>query len=159
MAFRSRLLRAEKVSFQAEITADYGDKLQGFTMDCRADNQGRVDFTVLAPESIAGISGYMEQGEGKLTYDDVALGFDLIAENLCSPVSSPWIMLKSLRQGELTAVSPDGELTRLTLNDTLGEETIVLDVWLNKENIPVQADICKDGRRYLSIAVKDFQMS
>lgn len=158
MAFRSRLLQAQEVSFQAEITADYGDKLQGFTLECRGDNSGRVDFKVLAPETIAGITGSIEQGRGKLTYDDVALGFDLIAEDLCSPVSSPWILLKALRQGDLTAVSADGELTRLTINDTLEEKTIVLDVWLNKENIPVQADICKDGRRYLSIAVKNFQI-
>lgn len=156
MAFRSRLLRSEQVTFQAEITADYGDKLQGFTLGCTSDGEGNVDFQVLAPESIAGISGEIAGGEGKLTYDDVTLGFDLIAEDLCSPVSSPWVILKALRRGDLTAVSADGELTRLTISDTLEEEKIVLDVWLNKENNPVQADICKDGRRYLCVALKDF---
>lgn len=156
MAFRSRLLRAEQVSFQAEITADYGDRLQGFTLECTSDSDGNVDFQVLAPESIADISGKIAGGEGKLIYDDVTLGFDLMAEDLCSPVSSPWVILKALRQGDLTAVSADGELTRLTVSDTLGNEKIVLDVWLNKENNPVQADICKDGRRYLCVAIKEF---
>ena len=55
MSLRSRLL-AGTVSFDAEITADYGDELYTFSMHCQSDLQGQVTFTVTQPENISGIT-------------------------------------------------------------------------------------------------------
>ena len=43
---RQKILDASELSFETDITADYGDKLHQFSMDCRADEQGNVAFTV-----------------------------------------------------------------------------------------------------------------
>ena len=51
MALRSRILQASSISFDAEITADYGDKVYTFSMTCRGNPQGDIAFTVAAPES------------------------------------------------------------------------------------------------------------
>ena len=44
MALRSKLLQAEGCSFEADITADYGDKLQKFSMHCQSDKAGDLTF-------------------------------------------------------------------------------------------------------------------
>jgi len=57
MALRAKLLAAAGCSFDAVVTADYGDISYTFTMNCNVDDQGNLRFSVLEPETIAGISG------------------------------------------------------------------------------------------------------
>ena len=104
MAFRDSLLSGKGCSFEASITADYGDELYVFTMDCKGDNLGNVEFRVIAPETISGITGTISEAGGALTFDDTALHFDLMAEDTLSPVSARWIFLKTLRSGYIGSV-------------------------------------------------------
>ena len=98
MALRGKLQQKE-ISFDATITADYGDKIHTFSVQCQADVQGNLKFTVTEPETIAGISGSVAKGSGKLTFDDQVLAFDILADGLISPVSGPWVMVETLRGG------------------------------------------------------------
>lgn len=156
VALRSKLLTGNGCSFVAEITADYGDKLHVFSLKCQSDSRGDVAFTVEAPESIAGITGTISQKSGKLTFEDAALSFPLLADDQVTPVSAPWILLKTLLGGYITSAGQEGELLRLTIDDSYEEEALQVDVWLDGENRPVQADICYDGRRILSLSIKEF---
>ena len=79
LALRSRILE-KGCCFDAEITADYGDSLSVFAMHCQADSAGSLRFTVTAPESIAGISGNVAAGTGKLLFEDKAVSFPLLAD-------------------------------------------------------------------------------
>ena len=63
MTLRADLLACESCSFDAAITADYGDELHNFAMHCIGDNDGNLEFTVSEPESIAGITGVISAGE------------------------------------------------------------------------------------------------
>lgn len=158
MTLRAELLACDNCSFEAEVTADYGDALHQFAMTCQADSAGQVSFTVTAPESIAGITGKMESGEGHLTFDEAALAFPLLAEEQISPVSGPWILMKTLLGGYLTACVQEEELLRLTVNDSYEEDALVLEIWLDGENSPVAAEILYDGRRIVTMEVKNFQI-
>lgn len=156
MSLRSRFQNNGGCTFRAYITADYGDKFYEFVMDCRSDSLGDLSFTVVEPESIAGISGKISREGGKLTYDDWALGFETLAQGQISPVSAPWVMLNALRGGYLRACSFEGEYLRLTVNDSYEEDALVLDVWADAEHIPVSAEILYSGRRILSLRVENF---
>ena len=92
-------LNGSGCTFRARVTADYGEDLYVFSMDCRTDTKGRLDFQVLEPESIAGINGIVEGQEGKLTFDDKAVAFPLVSEGQPVPVSGPWQLLRLLRSG------------------------------------------------------------
>lgn len=159
MALRSKLLQAETVTFDAEITADYGDKVYTFTLACQGDSQGNLSFAVTAPESIAGITGRVTNEGGKLTFDDTALQFNLMADDQITPVSAPWILLKTLRSGYLTSACMEGDQLRLTIDDSYEEDALNLDIWLDAEDIPAAADILYDGRRILSLAVTNFTIA
>lgn len=155
MAFRGKIQQKE-VTFEAEITADYGDKIHKFSMECHGDQWGNLKFTVTEPESIAGISGTVSKGSGKLTFDDQVLAFDILADDLISPVSGPWVLMETLRSGYLTSCSSEGELLRVAIDDSYEENALHLEVWLSSDDIPLQCEIYWQGRRLLSMDVKNF---
>ena len=155
MELRADLLSGP-CSFQAEVTADYGDKQYTFGMYCEGDNGGNLGFSVTAPDTIAGITGTLSGGDGKLTFGDTALSFPLLADEQVSPVSAPYLLLKTLRGGYVRSAGEDGELVRVTVDDSYEEDALHLEVWLDSENIPKQCEIYWQGRRLLSIDVKNF---
>ena len=156
LELRSKLLQAQSYSFVAEVTADYGDKLHSFTMNCTAGANGNIEFTVSKPDSISGISGTLDGEGGKLTFDDTALHFPLLAEGQLAPVSAPWILIGTLRSGYITSACTEDGIIRLSIDDSYEDDPLRLDIWLNTDNIPDHADILFEGRRILSINVKNF---
>lgn len=158
MQMRKSLLKGEEISFRCDITADYGDKLHTFSMDCRGDNAGQLQFTVVEPESISGISGRLHNGKGSLDFDDEALAFPLIVDDLMSPVSAPWVVISALRSGTITSGGKDGQNYQLTISYPFEDENLRVDAWLDGENHPIRGEILKGGRRYLTVDVKDFQI-
>ena len=159
MALRTRLLQASSCTFDTEITADYGETLHVFRMNCAADAEGGVTFCVTAPESIAGITGTLSKGGGALTFDDTALYFDLLAEEQLSPISAPWVLIKALRGGYLTSAGVENGLLRVSVNDSYADDALNLDVWLNSDDIPQRADICYAGKRILSLKLENVRIS
>lgn len=157
MELRAQLLKAESCAFDAQVTADYGDRLYSFSMDCQGDSQGDLCFTVTQPESIAGISGSIRNARGVLTFDDTTLEFPLLADDSLTPVSAPWILLKTLRSGYITSVGTEGGRIRLSIDDSFDDDALRLDIWLEEETRPVQADILYRGQKILSLEVSDFR--
>ena len=155
LALRGKLLKAESWGFQAEISADFGEKVYDFGMDCQADDKGNVAFTVTAPETISGITGEISAQGGKLTFDGTALDFGLLADGRLSPVSAPWV----LRGGSITGVGEqDGRLV-LNVNDSYKDDALTLDVTLDENDLPARAEIFCQGKRILSMTLKNVVIS
>ena len=159
MELRRKLLGASECSFRAEITADYGEILHVFRMNCTVDDQGGVSFRVTAPESIAGITGTLSKQGGALTFDDTALYFDLLADQQLSPVSAPWVLMKALRGGNITSAGVEKGSLRISVDDSYEENALNLEVWLDSEDIPQRADICYAGKRILSLNLENVRIS
>lgn len=155
LAFRSKL-NDSGCHFDARITADYGNAVYTFRLQCSYQAQGEMIFSVLEPELIAGITGNVSPGGGKLTFDEMALSFPLLADGQLSPVSAPWVMMKSLHSGYLIASGADGDYTRVTLRDSYEDNAMTVDVWLDESDTPVRAEILWENRRILTILVEDF---
>jgi hypothetical protein len=113
---------------------------------------------VEAPDTISGITGRFKGEEGALTFDDVALAFPLLADGQVTPVSGPWILLKTLLGGYLTACNQEEELLHLTINDSYEDDALQLEIWLNENNLPVQAEIIYAQRRILTMQIENFQI-
>lgn len=155
MNLRNALLQ-RSVTFDAAITADYGSYRCSFVLNCKADRNGVVDFTVKEPQTIAGITGSISPKGGKLTFEGLSLGFELLADGAVSPVSAPWILMKTLRSGYLTSSGNDGQLLRISVDDSYEEDALHLDIWLSNEDVPVRGEIYWQGRRILSVNVDNF---
>ncbi len=155
MKLRSRLLQASQVCFDVDISADYGDSVQLFSMACRMDKDGNISFTVTAPETLSGITGTIVGGEGQLTFDETVLHFGLLTDDQLSPVSAPWVLMKTLRSGYLKAAGMEGEMLRLTIDDSYEDDALQLDIWLDEHDLPQRAEVLYDGRGILSLCVKN----
>lgn len=156
LEFRDALLSANGCSFCAEVTADYGDSLHCFKMNCQADSSGTLSFEVIQPESIAGIKGTISDSGGEINFEDQALYFPLLTDDLLTPASAPWIFLRTLRSGYITSACSEEKYLHLTIDDSYADDALTLDIWISEEE-PVQADIFHDGRRILSISIENFE--
>ena len=158
IAFRAELLEGEGCTFDAKVTADYGDLIHSFSMACQADAAGALSFTVTEPESIRGITGTLSAEGGELTFDGTALHFELMAEGVLSPVSAPWIFLNTLRGGYLTSACQEGELLHISADDSYREDALHLDIRLDNQDTPVSAEILHKNRRILTLELQNFRI-
>lgn len=158
LSLRTALLKGAGCSFTAQVTADYGDKVYAFSMDCTGDSGGNLTFTVTQPDTLSGIEGTVCDDGGRLTFAETALHFDLMADGLLSPVSAPWLLLKTLRSGCITSAGMDGPLLRLSIDDSYADDALHLDIWCDEENVPVKAEICWENRTLLTLAVINFRI-
>lgn len=156
MHLRADLL-ASDCMFRAVITADYGDTLHSFAMDCQLDTAGNLTFTVAAPEGLAGITGTISESGGKLTFDDTALAFPLLADGQFSPISGPWILMRTLRSGYITGCGMEDDLLRLSIDDSYDTDALRLDIWLDEKDHPLRGEILWKGRRILTVEVDGFE--
>ena len=156
LQLRQKLLGCETCSFQTVVTADYGDEIYTFTMDCNMATDGSVTFSVVEPETICGIAGKLSADCGALTFDDQVLAFPMLADEQVTPVSAPYLLVKTLRSGYIRACGADGAMTKLQINDSYEEQALELDIWLNAEMMPVHCDILYSGRRFLTVAINNF---
>ena len=153
---RNDLQRGNGCKFKASITADYGDVSYTFAMQCSANNHGDIAFTVSEPKSISGISGSLDGDGGKLTFDDEILAFNVLADDLITPVGAPWFFLKALRGGYVKACEENEDGIHIIANDTYSDNAFQVDIYTNKDLIPIHSDIFWDGRRIVSIALSNF---
>lgn len=159
MALRSLLLNAKRCTMDVNITADYGDTINEFALTCCYNEMGNMEFTVVKPESIEGITGKISGNAGSLTFDDTVLYFELLADGQLSPVSAPWILMKTLRSGYIRAACEEDGMIRLTMDDSFEDDALQLDVWLNEKDLPVRGEILFQSRRILSLDVENFDIS
>lgn len=158
MTMRARLLACESCSFDASVTADYGDAVRTFRLRCEGRSDGTLGFEVLEPETISGITGRFGAGKGELTFDDAVLAFPLLADDQITPVSGPWILLRSMLGGYLSGCTMEEDLLRLTIDDSYQQEPIQLDVWLDSQDQPRWTEILYDGRRIITMDIENFQI-
>ena len=156
MAFRQKLLSSHGCSFDVVITADYGDKIQTFSMFCKVDAVGNLKFTVTDPKTISGIEGEISDQSAAITFDDKVLAFEPIIDDVISPVTAPWILIHTLRSGYVTSSGKDGDNIRVAIDDSYKEDALHLDIWLTQEKVPVRGEILWKGRRTLSVDVRNF---
>lgn len=158
MSLRTSLLNANGCSFTATVTSDFIDKTYTFTMQCQADSDSSVQFEVLSPEYISGISGEIDANGGKMIFDDTVLAFELQADGLMSPVSAPWVLIRALQSGYVRYCGLEDQLLRITVDDSYEEDALMLDIWIGSDNSPVQADVYENNKRILTISVSNYRL-
>jgi len=156
LQLRRKLLDSAGCSFTAVVTADYGEMVHTFTMNCEADKAGRVFFEVTQPESIGGITGFFSEQSGALTFDDQVLAFPPLTDEQITPVSAPWLLIRTLRSGYLTSCGSTDEGLFISMDDSFQENALHLDIWTDQAAIPVRCEMVYKGSRILSVQVDGF---
>ena len=152
---RSRCLASPAVRFRAEVRADYITGFEEFTLDCETSPDGTVAFRVASPEEIADICGTVRRDEGTVEFDGAVLAYPLMAQGRLSPLSGPWVVMKAIRSGCIIAAGQEGELTRVTIDDSYADNALTVDVWLEEGQV-IQAEVAWEGLRCLVMTFDDF---
>ena len=155
---RTKLLASNGCSFEGEIVADYGDILHTFQMSCEVDNTGRLDFTVTAPETISGITGYISQEGANLTFKEKVLAFPMLADGEISPVCAPWLFINSLRGGYISGCSKDADGLHIYLDDSFFDNPIKIEVKIDQNSVPTHCEFIWQNRRILSLKINNFDI-
>ena len=156
MELRKAVLEANSCSFLAVTTADYGEEIYTFQMECVADSTNSLRFTVTDPESISGITGEISKESTALTFDDTVLAFPPLADGEIMPVSGPWLFINSLCSGYLTGCSSEEEGICIYNYDRYQENALHLQIYTNADFVPERAEIIYGDRRVLSMDIRNF---
>lgn len=158
ITLRSKLQSCDKCTFSADITADYGEKVYTFTLDCTSDSYGSIQFVVTSPESIAGISGQISNNSGLLTFDERSLAFELLADGCASPISAPWLVMRALLGGYISSCAANEKGLIIQIDDSYEEDPLTLEVCTDQQLYPTHADILWQGRRIMAVGIKNFSL-
>lgn len=156
MHLREQALQVNSCSFQTTITADYTERIQSFGMFCTFDSKGDMTFEVTQPETLSGITGSISEEGGKLTFDDKALLFEPLVDELISPVCAPWVFFRTLRGGYIKGCSNIDDGYYIQIDDSYSDESLQLNIWTDQNTIPNEAEILWQGRRILSMKIENF---
>ena len=155
VALRNKLLSSNGCNFQANVTADYGEKIYVFSLECETDKNGDLSFQVSAPATISGISGKITGAGGSIHFDDVVLAFPTIADGQVTPVTAPWLFVKTLRSGYLKDCSLNSDGFSVSIDDSYSDEAFQLNIH-TKGDTPASAEIFWKSRRILTISIENF---
>lgn len=156
MDFRAALLQAGTCTFQAQITADCGETVYEFKVDCTCSADGTASITVLEPQSIAGITARISENGNELVYDGMAVAFDALAGGNAAPVCAPSLAVDAWTNAYIRAAGKEGECLRVTYERGYDEEQLIIDCWFDEKNVPICAEICYNNQTVLKMEIETF---
>ena len=159
LTIRGEYLAMEGFSAQAELTADYGQRVCSYTLEVDASSN-EITLTITQPDVLSGITARCRNGDGFLEYDGLVIETGALNKQGLSPMSAIPEMLEQLKSGYLMAWSSeaDGSL-RITCGqpDSTPDQGTVFDFWLDgNSHALLRGEVSVDGRRCIQCTFSSF---
>ncbi len=146
IAFRTSLNEAVECSFSVSVTADYGEHIREFLLDCHADPDS-ASLMVVEPEVARGITAEVSGEDARVSFDGTVLAVEDFSTRRISPMAAPYILSEAWRGGYISATGMDGEYETATYLLGYGTEELTVTTYFSG-GIPVRAEI-SDGEAVL----------
>lgn len=157
MDFRAALLNAASYSFKAEVTADYGERVYEFSMDCVCSG-GTTNITVTKPDTISGITAQVTNASGEVTFDGTALDFGTLADGNIVPLAVPAVAADSWTSAYIASAGKEKDALRVHYERGYDDAQLLVDTWFSlKNNLPIYAEVCYNDSCILQMRLSDFQ--
>lgn len=150
---RTQATEASSCRMKADVTADYGDRVYGYTLDYQWNAEGDSRITVEAPETIRGITAVIHQGEVRLTYEETELETGALDKNGLAPLDALPALLRMCQEGYIAQADLEdwGEIlaVRVTYGeaDTSAVDAVQYRLWFSLETEqPVYGEILSGGQ-------------
>lgn len=153
--FRADLVQAKGCSFIAELTADYGDTVQQFTLSCTTDAQGTTLLTVLEPQSLEGISATVTDEGGTIQYDGLGMEFGLLANGNVIPAAGPCMVVSCWTKEYIASAGQEDTYYRASYQKNFEEKMLTVDTYF-ENGIPICAEVCYNNSRVLKMMISEF---
>ena len=144
--FRTALLQSGGCAFTAEVTADYGEQVYRFTMDCTWSPDGGAALTLTAPQTLEGIRAEVSADGARVVYEDTAVGFESLAGGRLAPMALPYLLGSGWYEGYISACGMENGLLRMTCLDTQSGQ-------------PCRCEISYQGQTLLTAEISAFAMN
>ena len=163
LGLRGEYLEMTACSAHLAVTADYGQRVYDYEMDAALEGE-ELTLTHTAPETVAGMTAHLSQGEGQLEYDGVWVETGTLDEDGLTPLGAFPAMLEAIRGGYITACCLEEEETLLRLD--CGDPTASpgkgreVTLWLDASTRSlVRGEIRVDGYRVIVCECTNFVKS
>ena len=153
---RTALLEAGGCSFTAAITADFGDRVYDFSVQCDYAPESGARITVLQPEEISGITAQVTGRDAVVEFEGLALDFGQMAGGNVTPMESAWMLAHCWDSAYVDSAGADGDLLRITYLEGYRDRELRVDTWLDASGVPVHGEILYNGVRCLTLEISQF---
>lgn len=158
MDFRAGLLNSGGAQFTAEVTADYGEEVYTFTLDCKYVTDGTTEIDVAAPDTLCGIKAQIENDTGRLTFFDTELTFGTLADGTVTPLSAPAVLGRCWQSAYIASSGKEEKTLRVSYEDGFDADQLLVDTWFSQKGIPIYAEICYNESCVLKLTISDFSL-
>ena len=153
MDFRRELLTRGGCAMELEARAESGNLVWELTLDCSLDPTGKGSVTVLAPESIAGVTALVDERGGSLRYGDLALGLGLLPGTELAPAAAPGKLVRAWAQAWIASAGEEDPGSMARYED--GRFTV--STWFDENRAPRRAELAVDGKLCFAAEIRKFE--
>ena len=154
MDYRTELLSRGGCGFELEARAETGEgRLWELTLACDLDADGNGTVTVLAPESIAGISAVTDGETGSLRFADLCLGLGTLPGTELAPAAAPGRLIRAWARDWIASAGAEGESLLACYEDG----RFAVNTWFDAAGIPVRAELAVDGQTHFTAEIRNFE--
>ena len=143
---REDLENAQRLILNAQITADYGDRVHNFTIRY-SGNADTGEIAILAPEQIAGVTAEVTMNGMTLVFDGVRLETGSLTDSGLSPAMAIPLLISEWRGGRITFAGFEryGALDTVVL-ETAVDDSVVQKTWFDSRTLlPIRSEISDGG--------------
>ena len=123
------------------------------------DGDGLANVTILQPDSVAGVSAVLQNGDAVIRYEDVSLDALLPEVRGYAPMDVLYCLLEDLRDGVPSSYALEKDVVLLAYQGELPDGTETLkQVALDPETLDLlSAELFLDGSLILALQAESFQ--
>ena len=154
---RTAILDAGGCTFAASVTANLGDTVCQFGLDCQFSPQTGTRLTVKEPEEIAGLTADVAADGVTVSFDGALLVFGPLAAGLVSALTGPSLAAGAWTQEYIRDAGLEDGAVRFTCLTGFDEAELQIDTWLDERGLPCRCEISSSGTLILACQITDFQ--
>ena len=152
--FANELRKAEEISFNADLKAEYG----GLTADFKlkfSEKDGNATVEIIKPKILKGVKAHLSKDSAELEYDGAILDLGFLSDDL-NPMSALSLMRKAITDGHLDLAWAEEEMLCVRL---VPEDGKTVKLWLDTETMtPQSAEIASGEKSSVFIEIHDWEV-
>lgn len=158
VAIRGEYMAMTSYSLQAQVNADYGQRVYDFTLSVTWDGE-ETTVAIREPEMLAGVTARITGDEGTLEYEDLSLETGFLDDDGLSPVSALPALMEAARSQYIDRCTLTDGMLEVHCADPeqkpgTGRE---VTLWFDTQTHALTAgEISQDGRRVIACEVTEF---
>lgn len=158
VAIRGEYMAMTSYSLQAQVNADYGQRVYDFTLSVTWDGE-ETTVAIREPEMLAGVTARITGDEGTLEYEDLSLETGFLDEDGLSPVSALPALMEAARSQYIDRCTLTDNILEVHCADPeqkLGTGREVT-LWFDAQTHALTGgEISQDGRRVIACEITEF---